>query len=404
MKISWVKTSKFKDYGLSLRFSCVNDENINARKALLAFMLQDRCVKYPTKEKMIAKRDELYNAQCSITNTGYGYRFVTDFRMRFLKPSMIDDPNYLEDCLSFYHDLLFEPLFTEEILEENKQLLLTKIESMEDDVKTQVILEGFKHCSEEYPLGFSAYNKKEYITKLTLDDIKETYHSLIHDDEVEMICCVDEESEELVKLINKYFPFEYQKKIDKSYYKIKSSELNRKVFIEKDIDQSEVMLVYYTNTSRLDDDYYPLCFANALLGQFSTSLLFQEIREKHGLCYSIGSSLVRYEGVLHINVGVSNDKVDETIDLIKQQIERLIKMDYDDSYINNALAMLTNRLYSGNDYMINMHNKTYAQNILNLNETEEDIIEKYRHVSKEDVARVMRKLQLELQIVIGRKE
>lgn len=404
MKISWIKTSKFKDYGLSLRFSCLNNENDNAKRALLAFMLQDRCVKYPTKELMCAKRNELYSAQLSIHNTSYGYRFVLDFRMRFLKPSMINDPNYLKQCLSFYHDLLFEPLFTEDILAENKKLLLAKIEAMEDDVKSQIILEGFKYCSQEYPLGYSAYNQKDYIESLTLDDIKDTYQRLLNEDEVEMLCCVDEQSELLNDLIKQYFPFENKNKITKSYYTIVSKELNRKVFIEKDIDQSEIMLVYYTNTSRLDDDFYDLCFANALLGQFSTSLLFQEIREKHGLCYSIGSSLIRFEGVLHINVGVSNDKVDETIELIKQQIQRLINMDYDDSYLENTLAMLTNQIYSGNDYMVNMYSKTYSSNVLNITESDEDIINKYRHITKADIAKVMRKLQLELQIVIGRKE
>ena len=59
-------------------------------------------------------------------------------------------------------------------------------------------------------------------------------------------------------------------------------------YIEKPIEQ--VNLVIGTQGySQLDDDKYALSLLDNVLGGSMSSRLFQEIREKRGLAYSVGS-------------------------------------------------------------------------------------------------------------------
>jgi predicted Zn-dependent peptidase len=64
---------------------------------------------------------------------------------------------------------------------------------------------------------------------------------------------------------------------------------------------------------------------NAVLGGSMSSRLFQEIREKRGLAYSIHSYLVSYRdiGKFGVYVGTSEDKFRQVIDLILAELERI---------------------------------------------------------------------------------
>jgi predicted Zn-dependent peptidase len=64
---------------------------------------------------------------------------------------------------------------------------------------------------------------------------------------------------------------------------------------------------------------------NAALGGSMSSRLFQEIRERRGLAYTIHSYLVSYmdAGMLGIYVGTGKDKVAEVITLILKEFKRL---------------------------------------------------------------------------------
>lgn len=75
-------------------------------------------------------------------------------------------------------------------------------------------------------------------------------------------------------------------------------------------------------------DGHPLEYAGKLLalimGGTMSSRLFQEVREKRGLCYYIGcssSSLLDY-GILKIRAGLSKEKYEEGVTAIQAELTR----------------------------------------------------------------------------------
>ena len=79
------------------------------------------------------------------------------------------------------------------------------------------------------------------------------------------------------------------------------------------------------SVDRFDPRRYPLAILNHVLGGGLSSRLFQEIRERRGLAYSVWSDRVTYydAGVLSVGMGTSPDHVSEVLKIVVGELESL---------------------------------------------------------------------------------
>ncbi|MEW6304054.1 MAG: pitrilysin family protein [Verrucomicrobiota bacterium] len=77
--------------------------------------------------------------------------------------------------------------------------------------------------------------------------------------------------------------------------------------------------------SRHDERRYALRVLNVLLGENTSSRLFQVIREEQGLAYSVQSSITLFDdtGVLTISAGLDLEKMPHTLKLLMKEMRRL---------------------------------------------------------------------------------
>jgi predicted Zn-dependent peptidase len=92
----------------------------------------------------------------------------------------------------------------------------------------------------------------------------------------------------------------------------------------KDLEQSHVCF----GTPALaygDADRYVAFALNTMLGGSMSSRLFQNVRERRGLAYSVFSSLSAYRdaGALTIYAGCANDTVQELVEVVVQELRRM---------------------------------------------------------------------------------
>ena len=76
--------------------------------------------------------------------------------------------------------------------------------------------------------------------------------------------------------------------------------------------QSYIEIIYELGIYANDPLYYAAVILNHILGGASNSLLFQTIREKLGLCYSISSLYLGATGILVISAIVNSEDVEDT--------------------------------------------------------------------------------------------
>lgn len=405
VSLHFIETEKFKDLGVSIRFKSTLEKKKAAARSLLALMLCDRSKKYDTKKKMSACLDTMYGATLNAQTAGYGQAQVVEIRSKMINPSYLEDEStMLEDLFAFLHEILFEPLLNEDVFEESKQILLAKVERMQDDPTQYAIAQGLKLAGKDAPLGISALGDSETVTQLTLDDVLEVYHEMMDEDEVDVIVCGDFKEEVIRKQVEKHLIFGARDNKTDTYYTVQTDEKARRETAYKNISQSSIMMVWFTNTSLVDEDYYPLRVANAMFGQYSTSLLFQEVREKNSLCYSIFSNLISYDAALGVTTGVEKEDIDKTIDLIRKQFELLCAGDFTEELLNVSKQMIVNSLKASKDAMNSLIALEYQNAVLNRSYKTEDVIAQIERVTRDDVIRAIRKCEEKLTFVLTKEE
>ncbi|HLM95836.1 MAG TPA: pitrilysin family protein [Acidimicrobiales bacterium] len=78
-------------------------------------------------------------------------------------------------------------------------------------------------------------------------------------------------------------------------------------------------------SGRHSPDRWPLAVLNHVLGGGISSRLFQEVRERRGLAYSIWSERIHYEevGTLTVSVGTAPENVREVLALVNGELDRM---------------------------------------------------------------------------------
>ena len=404
VNLNAIPTQKFKDIGISIRFQNELKDETAAARSLLALMLCDRCKVYDTEEKMTKKQDELYGAVLGTQTLGYGKSHVIEFRCKVIHPSYVtNEDSYLKNVFSFLKEIIFHPLLNEEVFEESKKVLISKSKRMIDDPSQLVISEGLKAAGTNTPLGISSLGELKHIEKLCLQDVQNAYTSMLNEDCIQVLVCGDVLEKEIFSYV-KNFPFKERSQKFASYYVVSNDDEKQKKYMYKNISQSYLMMVWFTNISLLDTKYYALRLANAVLGQYSSSLLFQEVREKRSLCYTIYSNIISYDGVLGVTTGIEKEHIDEVIELIREQIDVICQGNFSDELLEVSRKMIINSIKSGRDNMNTLMAQEYQNILLNREWDTKIMIEHISKVTKEDVCEVMQLCKEKMVFVLTKED
>ena len=129
------------------------------------------------------------------------------------------------------------------------------------------------------------------------------------------------------------------------------SDLGKRVVVDLDVPQS-VIRFGMAGVPWRDPDFIPAYVLNHILGGGAfTSRLFQEVREKRGLAYSVGTSLVSHRSAAMTwgYTATKNERVGEASSVIGDEIGRLITDGPDDEELQKAKDYLTGSYALGFD-------------------------------------------------------
>ena len=109
---------------------------------------------------------------------------------------------------------------------------------------------------------------------------------------------------------------------------------------ERDLEQVQVV-IGYDGIAYADDDFYPASVFSTLFGGGMSSRLFQEIREKRGLVYSIYTFLPCFSdgGLFGVYAGTGEREVRDLIPLIADEIGK-VRESVGDEEVERARAQL----------------------------------------------------------------
>lgn len=162
----------------------------------------------------------------------------------------------------------------------------------------------------------------------------------------------------------------------------------------KDLEQSHVCLGG-PGLSHGDTDRYAAYALNTMLGGSMSSRLFQNVREKRGLAYSVFSSLSTYRdtGAVTIYAGCANDAVGELVDVVMGEVRRLKAEPLVAGELRRAKDHLKGSLMLGLESTSSRMTHLARQEIYgDTGESLDDMLVAIDAVSDADVARVAQRL------------
>jgi len=215
-------------------------------------------------------------------------------------------------------DLVINPVFEKEALERERKVILEEIKMYHDNPNSYV-LEKIKELLYEKPFNQSVAGTIETVSGLTREKVIELFQTIYTSNNMIFGVVGNVQWEEVIEEAKK-FPI-LNKKIDFIPIISKNGELIEK---RKGIDQAhEVIGLHMPKLG--DKDRYAAEIFDSILGGGMSSRLFQEIREKRGLCYAIKSHLEQSKdySYMMIYAGTTKEKIKEIKELALKEIKKI---------------------------------------------------------------------------------
>ena len=245
-------------------------------------------------------------------------------------------------------DIFLNSSFDPEDIEREKQVVLQEISMVEDSPEEQVHELFNAQVFSNHPLGKPVLGTSETVTAITRDSIIEHMKMYYSPDRIIIAAAGNIDHDEVVKTFEKQFGgLEPVTKENREY----SHELTSSIICSyRDLEQINICMGG-SAPSLSSDMRFAGAILNTILGGNMSSRLFQEIREKRGLAYSIYSFLSAYmdTGLFGICAGTGPGDVNNVLDVVNSEIVKLQGGDLSEKDLEEARDHLVGGILLGSE-------------------------------------------------------
>lgn len=401
INLTIVPTEKFKDNVISIRFVLDLDADKASSRSLLAFMLTNRTKQHPTNQELTSYLDDLYGMSISMNTYSIGACHLLELRCHGLADRFVhENISLLKKQIALLQEVLYEPLVDDqglidtELFEEAKMIMQSRIRRRKDDPTSYALEENSQRIGKGTPFAISCLGEENQLETVTREDVKKAYEDVLMNSIIDIYVIGSVKEDTIVRLLKEKLPFESRNTSYEIFYSWPQQSKPQFHEIQRDIDQSSLVMTWLTDINITHPLFYSLKVANGIFGGDSNSLLFKVVREEHSLCYSIHSSVYAMDEVMMGLAGIGYEDKDKAVSLIKEQFEKVKQGDFADDDMETSKRLFINGLQSQFDSAGGMINFLYQQKISGLHKSVEEIIEMISAVTKEDVVKAMNQVSL----------
>ena len=259
--------------------------------------------------------DELFDGIGAEVNAG------TDRETTSLYTRVLD--RHLELALSAMAEMIWQPRF--EDLGAEREVVLEEIAMYEDDPQDRVFDLLGEAVFGAHPLGRAVIGRPEVVRGVDDRGLRAFHDERYLPDRLVVAAAGSVEHERLCELIERTGPASpvAHARTDER----EQPTFERRVrFLRKDTEQYHVCLGG-RGISRHDERRFALRVLEGVLGATSSSRLFQEVRERRGLAYSVYcfANLHAHTGEVGIYVGTRPENLREAMGTIATELQRFVE-------------------------------------------------------------------------------
>ena len=287
-------------------------------------------------------------------------------------------------------DIFLESRFDPEDLERERQVILQEIKMVDDTPDELVHVMFAQHLWPGHPVGRPVMGTLGTVGAISRDDIRDYLKRAYLPTRIVISAAGDVDHQAICDLMGPAFSALPQVGPDTSRQPPRTARgLNS---VDKGLEQMHVCLGSGFPSIQ-DERRFAAALLNIILGGNMSSRLFQEIREKRGLAYSVFSFFSAYldTGMLGIYAGVEPRDARETVRLVLVELDRLLAGDISPQELAASQEHLKGNIILGAESVDNRMTRL-AKNELTYNRQIEfdEVLDAVRRVTLDDVVALAR--------------
>jgi len=248
-----------------------------------------------------------------------------------------------ERAFDLLAELVVRPLLRENDIARERDIIVEEIRSYRDDPGQFVFNLFDRAFYGDPPLGWEIAGDEDSVRGLTDDDIRGFWSQAYRPANLVVSVAGDLEHGDVVEMVERNFGV--GNGVVPGFVEAPRAPLERISVEHRDLAQAHLCLGLPA-LPRDHPDQWALEMLNTVLGEGSSSRLFQEVREEAGLAYDVHSFQTDYAdtGSLQIYAGVDPHDIDETIGAILDELRRLRDEPVAQAELDRARAYTSGRL------------------------------------------------------------
>lgn len=412
-QIHLINDTKFKGIYISLNYILDIPREDISKYAVLASILSKSSRRYKNQTEIEKYLFNLYGSSFDVSVQKLGDLYQLEFSMEFVNKEFLPEKkDMLIPCLNFLREVVYHPIFEDKELDDNffeleKENMLQKVKSKKDDKMYYAVSQTENFMAKDTLFGGYLYGEEEQIQKLTKEDIIQAYQKLIHEFHLQILVSgnldgYDQMENQIKEVLKEYMG---QKG---NLEKLCPNKPNQKIELEEKyefLESNQSVLTFGLRVKEAKvDDFYKMMLYNTILGGTPSSKLFQNVREKESLAYTVRSRYYRFKNLIMIYAGIDKNKEKKAKEVMKRELEEM-KQNITQEEFHSAKESILSDLQEWNDSKIAIA-KMKLSNMLSFqrdSETLETMYDKLKMVTLEEVKEIANRVYISKIYLLGGK-
>lgn len=400
IKLHKIETNKFKTNLLAIFLSVPLTRQNVTKNALLSAVLRRGTNNMPTQEILSKNLEEMYGASfdCGIEKNG------DNQTIKFYLESINDEflpqkEELLKRSFDILFDIAFNPLveggkFKEEYVKGEKQNIKQIIEGKIDNKGSYAMERCIEEMYKNKAYGLYKYGYIEDLNNITSEELYNYYKELIKTCKIDIFVSgiLPEDVIETVKE-NQSISKLQERQIKLNEEQKETNKQEKIVEESMDVTQGKLVIGLDVTANIENLSYVTMCY-NTILGGGANSKMFQNVREKASLAYTVGSNYLKRKQNIVIRAGIEIQNYEKALEIIKEQLEDMKKGKFNDEDIKNAKNLIISTIENIPEEQDTQISYYFGQELANTNITTEEYKKKIENVTKEQIVEVAKNVKM----------
>ena len=384
----------FKTIQFAVYFTDIDKESTRVYRFLLPKLLVAHNNKLSSRILMNQELENLYGAYFSTRVEQLGNYSVISIVLTIVEPKIVEDDALIDKGLSLLKDVLFEhDIFNRAIFNEEKRMLIEQWETLKDNRRLYAQTKFNEHFFETDLSGYPISGTLADVKKITLEKMTKYYKKVFLNNAIKIVVngrINDKDIKKIEGIMTQERRMEYPfQTIFREPRPVKT------IFEETEMNQAILKIGYHFPIFRADPLYDAAVILDTILGSSPNSRLFQEIREKQGLCYDINLTYDYYKGAMMITSGVDTVNKELALESIQALVEEMKKNGITQNELHLAKIYYKHQIKNSLDSQSVLTKRAFIRDLLFYQESIEERLALIDKITMSDVNETLSKLTLD---------